>query len=148
MKILALDPGLSTGWSIWEGKQLTAFGTLVSTRPNFSELYSWLSTLDKNFDLVICERYIIRPRTAGGFDHSWNSGYTLQIIGAIKSWAFQHNVKIVEQNSDIKKPAHAWAFGTPYKKKKNQHHIDSMLHAIYYMVKQLNMSPKEFRRET
>lgn len=150
MKLLAIDPGENIGHAEFQSTEqprmrLVYFGTVKCKKPKFTECYKWLASLDTDYNVIVMERYMIRPKSAGGFDHSFNSGATLQIIGAIKGWAAQHDIEVFEQNSDIKTPAHAWAYGRSYKKKKDQHHLDAMLHGIYYQVKQLGVSPAEFK---
>ena len=140
MKIYGFDPGLSTGWAEFNGSRLSDFGTILTTKKDMKPLYDWLSNHIPT-EIVVIERYMIRPKGSGGFDHSWNSGDTLQVIGALKSWA--RDVQVVEQNSDIKVPAHGMIFGTPYKKKKGQHHLDAILHVGYYLIKSKTYKPTE-----
>lgn len=145
MKILAIDPGENIGYAVFEGSVLKDFGVVKCTKPKLPELYVWTSTLATDFDIVVIERYMIRPQKAGGFDHSWNSGLTLQVIGTIKGWAAQHGIAWHEQNSDILTPAHSWVYGKPYKKKKGDHWLSAMLHGVYYHVNTLKEPISAFR---
>lgn len=144
MKLLSLDPGLSTGWAYFEDSKITGFGILKITKPGFKELYEWLDNLPK-FDQIVSESYIIKNYGEGGFDHNFNTGDTLQIIGAIKAHAARTDTPIKEQSRTIKKIGSGWAFGKPYVKKSNQHDTDAIIHGVYYLVKECKVSPGVFR---
>jgi hypothetical protein len=144
MRVLALDPGPSTGWAMFVDNVCVSLGTIKSTKPDFSELVMWLYDMGTEFDVFVIERYMIRPKSAGGFDHSFNSGDTLQIIGLLKGWAVIHRIKFCEQNSNIKKPTHSIVYGIPYKKIKNNHHVDAALHGVYYHINTLKIPATKF----
>lgn len=153
MKLLAIDPGESMGWAIFNSNKLIAYGTEKLSKPDMPELFEWLTypgedTVIDNIDVLVIERYIMRPKSAGGFNHDWNSGFTLQVIGGLKSWAAFNKIKIKEQNSSIKSAASGWATGKPYVKKANQHYLDAVLHGVYYLVKECKVSPGVFRDRT
>jgi len=120
-RYLAIDPGGTTGWAWMEDGKPTSMGEVP-----LSELKHWLDEQKPEFFVV--ESYIIRPRGSGGFNHSWNKGETLQIIGAIKLHAASLGVKVYEQQSSIKKVA-SGMFDIP---NNGSHQFDAVLHGMYW----------------
>lgn len=137
MRLLSIDPGTHTGWAEIDSDHdpmVLNFGTTDSD----IEFFQLLDTGKFNdVDHVVFEDYKIRPSNLNkGWSHEWNSGPALQIIGAIKLWCFDYSIFYKAQQASIK-PAAAGITGLPYKKgKANMHHIDAMLHGLYFLVKE------------
>lgn len=144
MKVVSFDPGKKTGWAILDpessGHLLINFGTT----PNKTELIQLLKDLETpNVQLqVVVEDYINRPPKSGGFDHTWDKGYTHRIIGMIEGWCLRNRFKmILQQPSD--KPAAFGIIGMQYKKgTQNIHHLDAIAHGFFYLFKN-GLAPKE-----
>lgn len=136
-KFLALDPGVTTGWAIFEKGEPTAMGETP-----FEEIYSFL-TLNP-VGLYVIEDYIIRAgRAAGGFAHQWNKGEALRIIGAVELLAEQKKAVVVKQQPSIK-PIAAKMTGVPYTPgKAGTHMFDAILHGRYFWMKENPSAPHE-----
>lgn len=127
MLILGVDPGLNTGYCFLNDGIIGEFGIVKGKE----EIYTWLGSLPK-IDVMIVEDYIVRPAKSGGFDHSWNKGFTLRIIGALELYAFAKGIPFILQQPSIKAVASGMEFGKPYKKQTNRHWHDAHLHAAYW----------------
>lgn len=130
IETISIDPGPHLGWARYRDEILTEFDTLATK----GEFFYWLTF--QNPQVFVVEDYIIRPVKSGGFDHQWNKGETLRMIGAIEFQAHRVGAKFVLQQSSIK-PAAYGQMGGKYKKgKANMHHMDAVAHGHYYLVKQ------------
>jgi hypothetical protein len=137
VKILAIDPGKHVGWSIIDSDcspKVIEFGTTTGDS-------NWFQLLDagkfNDVDQVVMEDYKIRPSDLQkGWGHEWNNGPALQIIGAVKFWAYEYSIPVHMQQPSIL-PSAAGLTGIPYEKgKKKVHHMMAMLHGLYWLVKQ------------
>jgi hypothetical protein len=134
-RYLAIDPGGTTGYAWMEDGLPVEIGEVP-----LAALKDWLDKQEPEFFVV--ETYIIRPQGAGGFNHSWNKGETLQIIGAIKLHAASIGVKVYEQQSSIKKVA-AGMFNLP---NKGSHQMDAVLHGRYWWFRNVTNKGRTVRR--
>lgn len=133
MRILVIDPGGTNGFC-------TATDWVPDNVGEWDkdQLYDTLERLG-DFDLVICEDYIIRkPESNHNFNHNWAKGETLRLIGAIEHACWQHGVELIFQQASIKPAASKMTGGrVPYVKgKKGMHMYDALLHLMYYALKQ------------
>lgn len=134
MKILSLDPGNNTGWCLLDTNEKRVVQEFGTTRTE-TEFYQLLEEMDDRFEelTVVCEDYINRPPKAGGFDHTWDKGFTHRMIGAVKHWSWQNKFKLVLQQPMIK-PAMYGLLGMEYKKgRKDIHHLDAIVHGFKYI---------------
>ena len=147
MRLLAVDPGGTTGWAYFVDNKLDSFGS-VDARTILDPFHEWL-TLWPPVDIVIVESYIINTNTKGGFQHRFDKGETLQRIGAIKYEAYLMNVPCIEQPRTIKVPAAGMVTGKPYKdnQKEKQHYYDAMLHGGYYLMTKHKVRREDFASE-
>ena len=127
MIVLGIDPGLNTGYCFLDNGVAVDFGVVKGRE----DIYKFIGTLPK-VDIIVCEDYIVRPVKAGGFDHTWNKGFTLRIIGAFDLYSFAKGIPFVLQQPSIKGAANRMVFGTPYKKQSNRHWHDAHLHCAYW----------------
>lgn len=111
----------------------------VGTVP-FDDIFEWLAEL--TFSVYVVEDYIIRAGpAAGGYQHQWNKGEALQIIGAFKLHATKTGALVVLQQPSIK-PMAARITGLPYDKNKSGTHVqDACLHGAYYWRKEHGLAP-------
>lgn len=146
MKLLAVDPGTHSGWCVIDtdvDPKVQQFGTTHSQE----EFHQLLDSGNFNdVDKTIVEDYKIRPaKGPKDFQHNWDAVPAIHIIGAIEFWCFEYSIPCVLQQAAIK-PAAAGLTGLPYEKgKKNMHHIDAMLHGLYFLVKSKTCSAPEVR---
>lgn len=153
MRILAVDPGETTGWSVWEtdnykkieggqtdlwefidNVQIAAAGDqpaelLKVTRPGalpFLELSH-----------IVCEDWAIYPAEAAAGALDWDKCRTARGIGAIELIARMYGIPITLQGAYIKEAAVAMGaeeqFIAPLHE--NRHENDSTMHAVFWMVK-------------
>ena len=97
-KILAIDPGKNNGVAYLDTEAPDRAVRYISVVVGAEKLYEFLKTWDDPVDVLVIEDYVIRnKKSQGGFDHSWDKGYTLRIIGALQYWAWQNKVPVVLQ---------------------------------------------------
>lgn len=140
MKILAIDPGKTTGWANIEVKnnkiELGVFGntkdtTLIELLPNLTEV-----------DIVIYEAWLTRPKhlQRGAFD--WDPMVAPQVIGSLLTLCKTlEKQEIVKQQPSIKPVGYALAGMKYVQGKKGTHWQDALAHAVYYAVKTLGALP-------
>lgn len=132
--LLALDPGETTGWSIFQDQKLLASGQAV-TKP-IETGYDWLHKTFEQFrpTQVVFESYRVYSWKAQS--HTFSDLHTSQFIGAIQVVCHQYQVPFFQQTAQIAKQ-----FSTDEKLKlwgfyiKGQKHArDSLRHATYYQL--------------
>jgi hypothetical protein len=140
VKILAIDPGKTTGWAeINVEDQVISLGifgntkdtTLVELIPNIKEA-----------DVVVCEAWLTRPKNLqrGAFD--WDPMITPQVIGSLTTLCKALERKApVKQQPSIKPVGYAFAGMKYLAGKQGTHWQDALAHAVYYAVKQLGAHP-------
>lgn len=137
MRLLAIDPGLHTGWAIIDSEadpKVTDFGTTHTHEDFFQNLDAGIWN---DVEKVVYEAYYIRPKDlTKNWGHEWNNGPALQIIGATKFWCYEYSIPMKEQQAAIL-PAASKLTGIPYVKGKPKvHHMMAMLHGLYFLVKE------------
>lgn len=131
-EMICVDPGKTTGWARFYNGTLNMVGEV-----EFEDTWNWLRDLSP--DLFVVEDYIIRPGSIqGGYNHQWNRGHALQIIGAIKYHATVEHCEMVLQQPAIKPLGYKFMGGEYVKGKKGQHMKDAVAHGFYYLSKQEN----------
>ena len=140
MKLLAIDPGKTTGWAEVEvidyKIQLGIFGvtkdtTLVDLLPNI-----------KAADVVIYEAWLTRPKhlQRGAFD--WDPMITPQVIGSLMTLCKTlEKQTVVKQQPSVKPVGYAFAGMKYVQGKQGTHWQDALAHAVYYAVKNLGAQP-------
>lgn len=100
MRVLAVDPGLRSGWALWcpdaldppwEARVYDPMPLLAFTEQE----------LDHGLNLVVCEAYRITAATAQKSQQHWS----LELIGALRWLAYKAGVEFVLQT-----PAEAKSF--------------------------------------
>lgn len=127
MRIIALDPGGTTGWCLVNAKGLIIdYGQLVDE--HHAKLYDLLT--NEHPDTVICERFMHRQTL--GVDQT-----ALEYIGVAKLWCEIEQVPLVMQTA-----AQAKGFWTDTKlkdinlyKANKRHAMDAIRHALVYLMK-------------
>lgn len=133
---LALDPGETTGFAIFDEK-----GNSLEIGEVFSdaELDDLLDRLSPT--VVIVEDWVQSPYiTMGG-----NKQLTARTIGSVESWCRRHSAKVVLQPNTIKSIGYKWA-GLPKPKVKSlSHRSDAYVHGVYYLQKNGIRYPQQGR---
>lgn len=141
MKILAIDPGKTTGWAqidLESNKKITLcpFGTTKDTE--LTELIPQI----RESGIIVYEAWLTRPKhlQRGAFD--WDPMITPQVIGSLKTLCKVLGKPVpVEQQPSIKPVGYALA-GMKYEQgKKGTHWQDALAHAVFYAVKKLGALP-------
>ena len=151
MILLAIDPGETVGWSIWDTEKyekLTGGQTariefekdlaavlLVSCEENPPERTTILPCAP---DLIVCEDWLIYPEHARRGALDMDKCLTARTIGAIQAFARMAEVPVVFQNATIKEQAKAMGADNyhPIPRHPNRHEGDSCYHAVYYIVRE------------
>lgn len=139
MKYLALDPGNTTGWAVFDTN--TGRPTELGECKYGEELVILLQEKDVSFYVV--ENYRIRPRAVAGFAHEWSEVLPARAIGYIEFHAISKAREVIYQEPSIK-PIVAQRFGLP---NKGSHQMDAVLHGAYYAWKELKLAPTEHETE-
>lgn len=128
-QFIAIDPGDTTGWVLFEDATPRELGEL-----KIPEFYDWLNGWPNGRQIslnhVVLEDYIIRPPQAGGFDHQWGRVVTIQVIGAVQCWARRWRIPVTLQPSTVLTPGAA-RFKLPHPKNRsltNRNAISAMIH--------------------
>ncbi len=135
MLILAIDPGESSGWVMYNLNT----GELTGSTIKLDRLRIW-ELLSNNFpDIIVFESfklYATHARTLIG-----NKFYTCEIIGILKLWdAMYPDCKLVEQGADSKKYSGAKTSDASWNMLKTQygvseHTFDAYQHLMYPVLK-------------
>lgn len=151
MILYSFDPGKTTGFAKWilddGGKNdftmPVSFGEL-----SIVQLYKFLDDLTwdevVNDIAFIYENYRIRNNPKHrGFNHQWNTGDTLRVIGAIEFRAYQMQIPIHSQEPNVRSVGAGFSGLAHDPNKHDKDHISAMKHGYYYMVKSGKMKPRE-----
>lgn len=149
-RVLALDPGETTGWSVWDSHDNSTHYELVRA----GQLPTWdkeakpqtnkcIVPCVRNFrqfldevkpDEVVMESYRVYEWKAE--NHSWSDVPTLRIIGSFETWLHNANIPYFFQTAQVAKQfvtderLQEWGFWL----KGQRHARDSMRHGLYYIM--------------
>lgn len=140
---LTIDPGETTGWSVWTGTDLVKAGQ--HDLWDFIDLVDeWLSDERRppafggadtqRLRAVVCEDWCLYPWAAQSL--IWNRQRTVRGIGALTLLGRQHTIPFLLQPAKIKEAAVAAGgeelFLTP--RHENRHANDAILHGTFYLA--------------
>ncbi len=151
---LCIDPGETTGWSLWKDGELI-FAEQdpmwefidkldMTLRGPSSEAVAWpgcigIFTPDGEpvtLEAIICEDWLLYPWViqAGGLD--FDKCRTARAIGAITLLCRQHGCELIFQGASIKKGAQAAGAEALYLEPvhENRHANDSIQHGVFYLA--------------
>lgn len=136
MRIIAIDPGETTGVAIhdtktrrWETYQLQ-----TKTDHDYSKFYYFLSdTYNGDFDVVVCERFNFRLNERSRTKIVYTPA---ELVGIVKLWSTLHHVKL-----EMQMAAEGKAFWNDFKLRRIQqyqanhpHAMDAMRHLLQYIT--------------
>ena len=133
LKILALDPGESTGWVLGTETEAIRGGTCGRNHREVARLI-----IDEKPDIIVLERFNLYPGMAKSL--AWNSFYPCEVIGVIKYIAMSMDTPIVEQAPSVKKYAGDiqkyvdWHFIKDRCTKVTEHTKDAYQHYRYFLI--------------
>jgi len=120
MRLLAVDPGISSGYALYDGNKLE-FGVV--------ELWHGLDALIDRFkpDVVIVENFRLFPHMAKSLAN--NTFLTVRVIGVVQYICELRGIKLIEQEPSVK-------MGYPIRKPREmaEHAKDSVQHIIHYLM--------------
>lgn len=134
MKIIAVDPGKTTGVATFNGEgKLQTIAELKYP----DEFAKWLHIERRNIVWVVEDFKLLPPSYFKSNKAMWwNSMFAPKVIGAIESLAIATGNQFILQQPNIK-PIGYKLMGAEYKKgKKNVHVQDAICHGFYYFHKQ------------
>ena len=141
-KLLSIDPGHTTGWSIFENGDMTSCGqvdTVIDRRGNNEGTVDWRAVeklvLFHNPTHVLYEDYRVYGHKLDR--HSNSQVLTIRIIGVIDYLARIHlGAEVTHQSASVAKgfcddkKLKMWGLYT----KGQRHSRDSIRHAVYYLL--------------
>lgn len=129
--VLGLDPGNTTGWSLWHGGNLVEWGEIKLRRT--SNIVDLLYSFDELGQIVV-EEYRIYPNRAK--QHIGHDLFTPRVIGAVEAYAYMKNVPVHFQPASLGKShftdARLKALGLY--KKGHRHANDAIRHVAHWLV--------------
>lgn len=143
---LVLDPGETTGWSLFE----VATGNPISM--------GWAAYGPELFDLLahrlrptlcyVYEDFRLRTETnfkgKGHYTKQWDPVITCRAIGAIEITAHAFRLPVVKQTpQNMMTAAAAWNIPMKMSDKQLQHPMDAVAHGRYYAWKHLGILPPD-----
>lgn len=132
-QLMAVDPGGTTGWAIYD---IPSQSPIVFGEVKGGDFYEWLRDYTPDISTWVVEDYFVRPQgKAGGFQHHWDKGETFRKIGAIEYAAFLQGAEFYLQQPSLKPIAYKH-INMEYKKgKKGMHIYDALAHGKLWLVK-------------
>jgi hypothetical protein len=146
---ICVDPGETTGWSIWRDKEIVCAGQL-DLWPFIDAVDKWLQTgnvpealrladelaePDQFLAAIVCEDWSLYPWMLDKL--AWDKCRTARGIGAIELLGRQHGVPVILQGADIKEGAKAAGAENLYLEPahENRHANDSIQHGVFYTAR-------------
>jgi len=133
IRVLALDPGETTGIAYFEGPTLKIYQQIKE--PTVELAASHLKDVIELYkpDIVVMEDY--RVYSWKTKDHAWNSLHTSRLIGAVEYVCFERRVPLWKQMAQMPK-----GFCTDDKLRAlgyyvgGKHARDAVRHGLYYLL--------------
>lgn len=127
-KLIAIDPGLNTGWAIFTDGALSDTGITRGEEDIWDFLWN-----QRTANIWVVEDYKIRPVSKHGWQQTWSSVFPAQVIGACKLISNRAGSKLILQQPGILLPAARLMGLKNWTKESSKHNIDAMLHGHYYL---------------
>lgn len=131
-RLLAIDPGETTGWCLFNGLKLHTFSQLATKEEGYEAVLKLFA--EERPDVVVVENYRVYGHMSN--QHKWEELYTPKLIGGLELLCHQKGIQMFEQMafqakgfvSDDK--LREWGFW----QKGKQHARDSIRHACYFLL--------------
>lgn len=139
MKLLALDPGGTTGFAVYKligGVGRSYFEKekigIRDTKENRDELVELLLTT--NPDILVCENFRLYPWKSNA--QAWSQLIESRIIGMCELYAKMNDISLVMQTTDNRDIGYKWGAITRVPKSNPANHAyDAEAHAAFYIIK-------------
>lgn len=132
--LLALDPGETTGWCVFQATKMLASGQVVcATVEQGTDQIEALINQHKP-DFMVYEDYKVYAWKANS--HSWNELHTPQLIGGIRHICHSRKIPVYKHMAQMPKgfmtddKLHLWGYWV----KGQKHARDSIRHALYFLL--------------
>lgn len=143
---LCVDPGETTGYSLWKGGELVYADQLpmwefidavfewVNGNDGLTPLGAPADIDDNSLGGVVCEDWQLYPWELQNL--AWDKCRTARAIGALTLICRQFGVELVFQGADIKKGAQAAGAEALYLEPvhENRHANDSIQHGVFFLA--------------
>jgi hypothetical protein len=158
---LCVDPGETTGWSLWKDGELifadqTPMWEFIDkvdmtlrgpsseavARPGCGHIGIFTPDGEPvELEAVVCEDWQLYPWELTNL--AWDKCRTARAIGALTLLCRQHGVKLVFQGADIKKGAQAAGAEALYLEPvhENRHANDSIQHGVFWLALNKGKAP-------
>lgn len=145
-RLLALDPGETTGWSVWDSHdnairyELSASGQLETWDKSNNSIHPCVANFDAGLlnvyepNVIVMESYHIYSWHSE--DHKWSEVPTLRIIGSMETRIIDRHIPYYFQTAQVAKQfvtddlLKSWGFY----KRGERHARDSMRHGLYFIL--------------
>lgn len=135
--VLALDPGETTGWALFEAsvdETVLLRAGQIKTWPMAVGVPELQSMISSHFGHIVFERYAVYEWKSD--EHSWSTVPTLHVIGAVETLCIQNSLPYSEQTAQIAKNfctdklLTAWDLYLPGLR----HARDAIRHGTYFLM--------------
>lgn len=142
MKILAFDPGGTSGWAFLIDGVTKKIGEIkkVNWQDGLIELFNELEP-----DVAVCEDFINRPKWNKKHvnQQTWRKNEVPKQVGNVELICKMKGVRYVCQQPAIKPVGYGYAGLEYVKGKKGVHMQDAIAHGVYFYVKETGIVPKQ-----
>lgn len=128
--LLALDPGMTTGWAIFnaQGKFIESGQANIVEVNDLDE-----KIVPNNISHIVYEDFKLfahkaRKQIGSRFEAS-------QVIGKAEGWAHKHDLETIKQPASIKAIAEKWSQIKPTGSHAQSHWVDAYNHGYFFLVK-------------
>lgn len=133
MIVLGCDPGLTTGWALYNGSTRLNMGQVrIDKMPEFLHTFKERVYDPPTIDTVVVEDFMLIGGKA--IAQVGSRFETCQVIGMMKLWAYAYNIPVVLQPPTIKPIAVLWSKIKVPTTHAKSHQYDAALHAFYFLV--------------
>lgn len=144
-RLLALDPGETTGWSVWDSHdnctryELEGAGQLATWDKDRHSINSCVINFQRLLDTVKPDRAVLETYRVYEWkaeSHAWSDVPTLRIIGSMETRLIDLGIPYSFQTAQVAKNfvtddrLKEWSFY----KRGERHSRDSMRHGLYYLL--------------
>lgn len=135
-RLLALDPGETTGWAVFRSGQLASYGQIVvptfkDSRIDARDVWALFRTVEP--DVVVIEGYRVYASKAK--HHTWSALYTPKLIGYVEAVCQHDDIPYYIQMASSKmfctnEKLKRWG----YYPKGEPHAADAVRHGCYWLL--------------
>lgn len=150
MRILAIDPGPTTGLCIYDSEAQSNLGfvSIWHEWPGEFEgeehLTVWNMLTTHSYDKVICEKFEFRKDDAARDKIDYMA---CELVGTVKTYCQTHEVPLIMQGSSLIGKTAFWSDDNEkvrqlglYNRQFAPHGMDALRHALYYLSFTLNQT--------